>query len=458
MKTKTTFFTIIFIITTLSLSLSAQTAHSVRNNARDASTEIDAVHSNPAGLVKLSDGLHISLASQILSQSECIKTTTPVLLMSDGNEYKEFKGKTNTIFLPSLQGAYKKGKWAFSGSIGMIHNGKTTFDNGLPSYELISGSGISIINQSHLYKANKYEVEQSIKYSNTILQAQLGGTYRINNLLSAYVGLKFTSIKKEYNGYLRKLKMNVSPMNASDYSTEMIYAGNLLEMLTSNPDLTNEEKNYINTMVRASSDEGAQLDVIQSGVGISPIIGVNVNIKNMNIGAKYEFKTFTNLENKTKVDDIGTFPDGIKTSDNIPALFSIGLSYQFSSKLLTSIGYHHIFESDTKKSDDRQEFAKGTNEFQAGLEYKLNGKLLFSIGGQISQPKVENEYQTELNYLLKSYTIGGGLAYDITEKMRINLGYQCINYSDYNKETDSSQTDVFSKKKTVIAVGIDYRF
>lgn len=52
MKTTIKLQLLIFIISVLNLSVSAQTAHSVRNIARGASTEIDAVYTNPAGLNK----------------------------------------------------------------------------------------------------------------------------------------------------------------------------------------------------------------------------------------------------------------------------------------------------------------------------------------------------------------------------------------------------------------------
>ena len=41
-----------------------QSAQYVRMLARDASTSIDAVYYNPAGLTKLADGFHISLSNQ----------------------------------------------------------------------------------------------------------------------------------------------------------------------------------------------------------------------------------------------------------------------------------------------------------------------------------------------------------------------------------------------------------
>ncbi len=47
-----------------------QSAAWVRTMVRDASTDIDAVYYNPAGLFKLNDGFHFSLNSQTLFQNK----------------------------------------------------------------------------------------------------------------------------------------------------------------------------------------------------------------------------------------------------------------------------------------------------------------------------------------------------------------------------------------------------
>ncbi|MCD6091722.1 MAG: aromatic hydrocarbon degradation protein, partial [Bacteroidales bacterium] len=46
---------------------------------RDASTGIDAVFYNPAGLSKLSDGFHFSINNQILAQTQNVISTFPYL-------------------------------------------------------------------------------------------------------------------------------------------------------------------------------------------------------------------------------------------------------------------------------------------------------------------------------------------------------------------------------------------
>ncbi len=86
----------------------------LRNPARDASIEIDAVYSNPAGLAFLKkDGFHISLNGQSAFQTRTITTTYAPFAMNGGSDTKEYKGEASAPFIPSVQAAYKKGDWVF---------------------------------------------------------------------------------------------------------------------------------------------------------------------------------------------------------------------------------------------------------------------------------------------------------------------------------------------------------
>jgi long-chain fatty acid transport protein len=58
------------------------------------------------------------------------------------------------------------------------------------------------------------------------------------------------------------------------------------------------------------------------------MIGVNFSpVENLNIALKYEMKTILELTNKTKVDDLGLFPDGAKSRNDLPAILGVGVGY-----------------------------------------------------------------------------------------------------------------------------------
>lgn len=442
-----------------------QSAHFIRMVARDASTQIDAAYTNPAGLVKLEDGFHFSFTNQSAFQTRTITSTSPIFKMNGGGETQSFKGTASAPIIPSLQGAYKKGKWVLSGSIAVSGGGgKATFDNGLPSFEAVAGAGTSVV-QLAGYKANQYQVDQNMKGSNFIFGGQLGGSYEINKMFSVYGGFRLNVVNNKYEGYLRGLKMNLTPAAAEGYSPQMVYATQVFEAMGANPNLTAEQKQLIGILAKASSDEGAQLESTQSGWGVAPIIGFNFNYENrLNIGMKYEFKTALDVENNTKRDDTGMFSDGVNTAHDIPALFTAGVSYKILPQLEASIGYHRFFDSKAKMADDKQKDAGSTNEYLAGLEYKINSMFLVSAGGQITKYGVGDIYQRDLSFSCDSYSIGLGGAVNVSPTVRINAGYFWTTYSDYAKEpgggigTLITNKDVFSRTNKVFAAGVDFSF
>ncbi len=441
-----------------------QSVHFLRNPARDASTEIDAAYTNPAGLVKLTEGFHFAFTNQSAFQTRTITSTSPIFVMNGGLDTKTFEGTASAPIIPSLQGAYRKGKWVLSGGLAVSGGGgKATFDHGLPSFEVIAGSSVGVINGATPLtgvKANQYVVNQHMEGSSFIYGAQLGGTYEINKMFSAYAGFRLNIVNNKYEGYLRGLKMNLTPASSSVYSTQMVYAKAILDAAAGNSSLPPQQRGLIGIMAKASTDEGAMLESTQSGWGVAPIIGFNFNYEDrLNIGTKYEFKTALDVENSTKTDDTGMFADGVNTPHDIPAYFAIGASYKIIPNLTASVGYHHFFDSDAKMQDDKQKDAGTTNEYLAGLEYQINKMFLVSAGGQITKYGVGDTYQRDLSFACDSYSIGLGGAVNVSPKVRINLGYFWTTYSDYTKEPGGGTSkDVFSRTNKVFGAGIDFSF
>lgn len=442
-----------------------QSVHFLRNPARDASTEIDAVYTNPAGLVKLTDGFHFSFTNQSAFQTRTITSTSPIFVNNGGLDTKTFEGKASVPFIPSLQGAYKKGKWVLSGSVAISGGGgKATFNKGLPSFEALAGSSVFVVNDPNVQaltkiKANQYEVNQHMKGSNMIIGGQLGGTYEINEMFSAYAGFRLNVVRNSYEGYLRGLKLNLTQVG-SDYSQNMVYAAPLLEQIAAGAAGDPAKQQQILLMAKASSSEGAMLESSQSGWGVAPIIGFNFNYQDrLNIGVKYEFKTSLDVENNTKRDDTGMFGDGVNTAHDIPALLTIGASYKVTEKLMASVGYHRFFDSDAKMDGDKQKDAGATNEYLAGVEYQIDRMFLVSAGGQITRYGVGDVFQRDLSFSCDSYSVGLGGAVNVSPSVRINVGYFWTTYSDYTKVPGGGTSkDVFSRTNKVFGAGVDFSF
>jgi len=495
-----------------------QSVHFLRNPARDASLSIDGVYTNPAGLIKLAPGFHFSFTNQSAFQTRTIKTTFAPFALDGGSETKKFKGTASAPIVPSFMGVYRVGDWALSGSIAVTGGGgKATFNEGLPSFESAI-SMIPVLLNSNGVLTDRYSVDAYMKGSSFIFGGQLGGTYEINEMLSAYAGFRLNIVKNGYEGHLRNIQVNplhalINPtgnmMLATDFFSsaagiangtadllnpfivsgngdktvgQLIGAGLLTQEMANqlgaglgNPDnfnnmpIGNVRTAYV-TMAEgytanANNTKDKYLDCSQSGWGVAPILGLNFNYNNLNIGVKYEFRTKLNVENKTKVDDTGLFRDGVNTPHDIPALLTIGVSYKFIPSLTVSAGYHHFFDSDAKMDGDKQKHIKGgTNEYLGGIEYEINRLFLVSGGFQITRYGVQDGYQKDLSYAVNSYSIGLGGAVNVSPKVKINIGYFWTNYSDYTKNsadymgTGQPGKDVFSRTNKVFGAGVDFSF
>lgn len=151
----------------------------LRMLARGASIDIDGVYSNPAGLSFLpEDGLYLSLNGQSAYQTRTIDATFP--LFPEEGHRRYYEGKASAPFIPSFQGAYKKGAWTVSGSFAVVGGGgKASFDNGLPMFDSMVMSTISTATNG-VVTPDMYTINSAMDGSQFIYGVQLGVSYRVN--------------------------------------------------------------------------------------------------------------------------------------------------------------------------------------------------------------------------------------------------------------------------------------
>lgn len=447
----------------------------LRNMARGATLQIDGVYSNPAGLVYMNDGLHLSFNGQSVYQTRTITSTFNPYAGFGDDKTKVFKGEGSAPFVPSIQAAYKKGNWAFSAGFAVTGGGgKATFNNGLSSFE----SGVAMIpimlSKNGFTGTNKYEVSSYMEGRQFIYGLQLGATYKITDYLSVFGGARMNYVSNSYYGYVKDIKANLNGgqmVNLNQYFTAAAAqltanaaaaeaAGNvsLAQTLTA-------KAQAASATAKNTSDKELECD--QTGWGVTPIIGADLNLGRLNIGVKYEFKTNLNIENKTKINTTGipAYHDGVNTPNDIPSLLTIGAQYSILPTVRASIGWNHFFDKSAKMANDKQKYLSGgTNEYLAGLEWDITDRVLISGGFQSTNYGVTDDYQSDMSYSVSSYSLGMGAAFKLTKKINLNVAYFLTNYNDYTKNsanyngTSIAGTDVFTRTNKVFGVGIDYTF
>lgn len=445
-----------------------QHIHFLRMVARGASTDIDAVYSNPAGLGWYGhDGWSLSLNVQNVAQHRDIDARYTVndftgLLKEPatgiGTETfsHRYGGRASAPVVPSLFAVYHGGRWTASGSFAIVGGGgKASFDEGLPMFEsairfgLTNSTALSALKEAVGSQSvtQLYDIASAMNGKQYIYGLQLGLTYRINDVLSVFAGGRMNYFDGNYEGYADAvLKPDYQPyFQAATGRTDR----SLYHM---------------------------ELDCDQTGWGLTPIVGLSARLHGLTLGIKYEFMTALNLENKTRrnSDPKGTlaaFAHGVNTPSDVPALLTLAAGYQFLPTLRGTVEYHHFYDRHAGMADDKQKALRhGTNEYAAGVEWDAAQWATISLGGQRTDYGLSDDFQYDTSFSCDSYSLGFGASLHLSKRFDINVAYFQTFYSDYTKPyineqqtaagtvTAVSGRNVYSRTNKVFGIGIDYRF
>ncbi len=528
--------------------------------ARDASTDIDAVFFNPAGLTKLDDGFYLSLNNQYISQNKTVVSDYQFL----NGTTTEYLGEVRAPLFPGIYAAYKKGKIAVSVGINPVGGGgSATFDTGLPSFEmpvsnLVPGlAGLSAVGTAAGVDLDVtgYGLNAYLDGSSVFWGFQAGVSYEINDMFSVFLGAIFVYAKNTYTGYLKDITVenegvmmpatdfinskaiptidgtvtNLNGVIAIPTSVAPIISGGggaltlqqavdafliseeqragivaglgvigitdasaitiqqtsdaitgATPLLQGNIAELETNKAVLEATALIVADQDA--DIVQTGTGFTPIIGVNISPNDkLNIGLKYEFHTTLELENSvedgkgflTGFDEttgapIYLYNDGDKFRNDMPAMFSVGFDYKITDKFLVASGFHYYFDKNANYGrklngiyvENSDVIDRNATEFALGLQYNVSEKMLLSIGYLMTQTGVTEDYQTDLSYSNHSNTVGLGGAYNISPMINLNLGVGYTIYAEARNIYDVNgitTTETYDKNNLFIALGLDFK-
>ena len=448
-----------------------------RMMSREASIGIDGVYYNPAGVVFMGEGKHLAINWQLAYQTRSIENDYALFTNNVNNPTtpREFKGKAFAPVIPSFQYAYNKGRWSLQASFALIGGGgKCTFDNGLGSFEKIvaetaiaacqlagavdqvaSQYGVPAVFSSDKYfgKEGKYSYNSYMHGRQYYYGLSLGAAYKINEHLSAYAGVRGVYASTNYYGYVEDIKV-----------------GNMPLYMVLDP-----------TKEKAANIE---LSCDQSGLGFTPMLGIDFKTGRWNFAAKYEFKTRIRLKNKsvnqtpsignlpdnlrnayitggvpeqaadailsnpvikgamgqlkTQFDSklegaIGEYEDGKKIAGDIPAYLAVGVGYSPVDAVRVNVGFHWFDDKHATSYNNRQEKLKrGTLEYNAGVEVDVNKKITLSTGWQNTNYGLPDEnldtptskrYMDDKSFVVSSNSAAIGGVYHINKKMDLNVAY-----------------------------------
>ena len=482
-----------------------------RMMSREASIGIDGVYYNPAGVVFLGEGHHLSLNWQLAYQTRTIKNGYELFKNNVNNPItpREFEGKAFAPVIPSLQYAYNKGRWSFQANLALTGGGgKCTFDNGLGSFEKIVGEtamgacgladavdkaakGVLGAAYNDTFKGmfgtdGKYSYDSYMHGRQYYYGISIGAAYKISDNFSAFAGLRTVYASCNYYGYVRNIKVGNTPLYQVLDPTKTDAADILL-----------------------SCD--------QTGLGFTPIIGIDYKTGRWNFSAKYELKTRMRLKNKsvnqapsignlpanlrgaliaggvpeTLVDNkilgnenvqgamvdikskfdsalgeaVGEYEDGKKIAGDIPAYLTLGAGYAPTDDLRINVGFHWFDDKNATSYNNRnKKLDRGTLEYNAGAEYDINKRLTVSAGWQRTSYGLSDEYMDDKSFVVSSNSVGVGGVIRLTSRMKLNVAYFHTFY-EHKKTSEQSAlspnlnyTSDYTRNNNVFGVGLDVKF
>lgn len=423
-----------------------QSAMWVRMMSRDASTDIDAVYYNPAGVTALGEGLHFSLSNQSIFQEYTLTATSTSTVQELNNNI--YTGDVKAPIYPNIYASYNKEKWAASFGFEIIGGGGSAqYDTGMPSFEY-SISALPTLISSLGVPTSEYRVNQYFDGTSIFYGFQAGFAYKINELISASVGFRYVFGHNRYTGYLKDVKVNPTYPGVND--------GGLMR--------ADEFFTAIGQPAYADAVGDKYVGTTQTAHGIAPIISVNITpTEALNIAVKWEGKTSLEFENDTKLDDINMFPDGAKTNRDMPMMLSIGAQYQITNDFRAQAGFH-LFNDKGANWDGKEDLVDDNFfEISIGAEYDLSDFITVSAGYLKGTTGVSEHYQDNLSFSLSSSTMGLGAKLNLNEQWSVDLGLAKMMYADSNENaaavaatgTPAYETN-YDKDGFMFAVGLNY--
>jgi long-subunit fatty acid transport protein len=431
-----------------------QSVQYVRMLSRNASTGIDAVYFNPAGLTSMKDGWHFGLSSQTIFQKKPVQSNFP--LLNDGY----YEGLVNVPVFPTAFGVYKMDRLAISLGIGPnAGGGSAAYSRGLPSFE-IPLSKLPLLISSIGVPTSQYDVDMNFEGSSVFWGIQVGAAYEISDFFSASLGVRVLPATNKYTGYIRNIEVNpthplINPTGA------MISAFDFFSLAAP-------------TMAGQVADK--EVETTQTGFGFTPIVGINIiPAENFNIALKYEMKTTMNLTNNTTVDDLGLFPDGDVSSNDIPAILGVGAGYK-TKMVDVQLSYNMYFNKGVgwgpntrdlsiwRTRDPSQirarEFEKNGMEISLGAQFNVSREFAFSVGSMYGHQGMADSYQSDFSFSNPHITFGGGIEWKLSKALTLDAGLSNSIYQDqtvsYTDPDAGVYTDVYSKSTFTFAFGISY--
>ncbi len=413
----------------------------IRVPARCASTYLDAVYYNPAGVMHLENGFHLAIHNQFLWQDKTVINSFPRL--NDDT----YVGKARAPIFPSLFAVYKQNKLALSFGFGINSGGGTAdFTTGLPSFEIPLSLLPSLVSASGI-PTTQYSADISFNGLSFYLGFQGNIAYAFSDAFAVAAGVRYIYAITAYEGYLENIQINPTfPLLG----------------LTGNMIRADEFFYGIGEFGLAAMVEDQEVDVTQTGSGITPILSMNIKPNDsLNIGIRYEFNTKLELTNDSTVDDSGLFPDGYTFRNDIPAILSLGVEYAVIPQLRLMVSFQYFFDKNANWNGAEDLVDSNSYDIGVGFEYDVTDTFLISAGYLYTKVGVSDDYQSDFTHELDSHTFGAGGRIMLTPNISLDFGALYASYTEAQRSLTIINfplplTETYQRKSLALSIGFGF--
>lgn len=383
------------------------------------------VNYNPAGLVRLEDGVYINGGLQFAT----------------GEYSSEFKGNKYSTDLsstvPNFSMVKKTGKMAFFWTAGGIAGGAgVDYADGISKFASLEDQLGSVGLPPLVPALPGIKLSGIAKGENRYLQTTLGGSYILDSKWSTSAALRIVRGQRNFKGTLKV--ENVGE-----------FLGGI-----------------------------ATTDVEREAWGFGGQFGVNyAATERLNIALRYD--TQVNLKFDTKgenyTDIIGIpgsgngalgFPsfypeyaDGYSGRRDLPAILALGASYKVNDQWMAYLSGNYYFNKDAN-IDKKAETATGAKrtydngyEIAVGTEYAINQKWTWMAGMNYAVTGAKSENFHDSEFALNSFMLGTGAKYNYNENWDF-VGTVAHYFYDSDKSPDGRVT--YKKETTALGLGFTY--
>ncbi len=461
-----------------------QSAQWLRTLSRNASTQIDAVYYNPAGLMKMENGLHLGIYNQSIFQTRTIVSGYPYL------NTDKYEGDVVAPLFPTAYAVYKMDNLAFSFGFGPNGGGGSAdYKNGLPSFikkveNQVNGMlvpGLAGLSAFGMNVQEGYDVKINFEGTSVFWGLQLGLSAKVSDAFSVYGGVRYLPSINTYEGSIENIQLmvNGSFINAQEF------LGNASGAVSAAAQSASDAASGLQPLITAGAGSYT-LDQIQGAGyidaakraeltgGLMALGLTEAQINAMNVGQiQGAFTTGSNTLNataqsldatkqlvgdqavKTKQTGSGFTPiigANISPNDQL----NIGLKYEFKTKM--------TLENDTEV-DDTGLFTDGDKTpsdipaiLTAGIEYKFSDKFDASVS---YNTYFDKDVDWGKNILMQEKTIESnywelalGLQFHLSEVFTLSTGFM----RSHTGVTEQYNSDFsFSNSSYTGGIGIEWK-